>query len=68
MLPDAYFHPCLFPVISSHVQICPIQLDAFPCFGAHFPFLLLDVDPSRKLSKRGLRTPRNDVNHDNGSS
>lgn len=46
---DAYFHPCLFP---RHFfpQTCPIQLDASPCFGTRFPFLLTNVDPSPNLS------------------
>ena len=67
---DAYFHTCLFPVTSSHKQIFPIELDAFRCLGSLFPFPLYTVDPSHPFSpiKRGLRTPRNDVNHDIGTS
>jgi hypothetical protein len=67
---DAYFHTCLFPLTSSHIQIFPIQLDAFHCLGLLFPFPL---SICRSISpilphKRGLHTPRNDVNHHFGSS
>ena len=64
---DAYFHTCLF-LRHFFPQICPIQLDAFPCFGTQFPFLLPQC---RSISQSTLQNvvyalPHDDVNHDNG--